>query len=642
MKKKINILHLEDDKSDAFLINELLIDDEFEFKINHVENRDDFFHSLERESFDIILADYSLPGFDGLEALQIARKMNSTVPFIFVSGKLGEEVAVESLKSGATDYVLKQNLPRLKPSILRAIDDVKEKERLSKAENGFSRLGSVVQQAAEAIIITDLEGKIEYVNPAFEKITGYSEVETLGKNPRILKSGKQDGSLYLDLWNKITSGQIWRGTFINKKKDGSLYHESATIFPIRNKDNDTINYAAVKRDITSQVKLETMLQQSQKLEAIGQLAGGIAHDFNNVLSIINGYSELALLTTARDSKYFHTLSQISNAGKKAGNLIKRLMAFSRNQIIEPRIINLNDLIKEMEKMLIRLIGEDISLELKLEKKNNYILADTSQVEQVLINLVVNARDAINEKTHIASKKNITIKTVTKNIDQKTFSKYSDCCSGKYSILMVQDNGIGMEDKTKSRIFEPFYTSKEEGKGTGLGLSTVYGIVKQNDGFIDVESMKGKGATFSIFWPNSSEKEMQKSTISYKEEIVKGAGNILLVEDEDGVRSFISDALETLGYNVRSAADGQQALNIIKRNGRKVDLLITDVVMPNMGGIELVEKISEISDIKKTLFISGYVNNKIIKNGIKMKKFNLLQKPFTFHSLSLKVNEIMQN
>ncbi len=640
--KILNILHLEDDPTDADLIRMIIEKGGLHAKLHRVETRREFEKELENDLYKLILADNSLPDFDGVSALKIARERKPDIPFIFVTGTLGEELAIESLKSGATDYVLKQKLARLVPSLTRALEEIDEREKRAKAEKNLSRLALVVQQATESIMITDLEGNIDYVNPAFESHTGYSLMDILGQNPRILKSGKQDDKFYKDLWDQISSGKTWVGTFINKRKNGVLFYEDAVIFPIKDKKGKIINYAAVKRDITSEKELQGLLQQAQKLEAIGQLTGGIAHDFNNILSVINGYSELALMITDPSNPLYKYNSEISKAGRKAVDLVRRLLAFSRKQIIEVKTLSINDLVIGLEKMLRRLMGEDITINLVLSDECNNIKADPGQIEQILINLIVNARDAINDKTYQIFEKKIIVETSNVCLNDRFVSLHPGSKVGPHLLLAVTDTGVGMDEKTKLKIFEPFFTTKEEESGTGLGLSTVYGIVKQNNGAICVSSEPGRGSTFSIYWPTTD--SPKDFTIDTQEDVlpVGGKETILLVEDEESVRKFTKEALESLGYTVNSASNGYEAIDCINKNNLKIDLLISDVIMPKMGGVELASHLEKMNPDLKVLFVSGYVGNIIVKDGVLKKNVNFLPKPFSVQTLAKKVNKVLHN
>lgn len=519
------------------------------------------------------------------------------------------------------------------------IRDISQRKQ---AEAQLARLASLVEQSNESIIITDLEGNIEYVNPAFEKTSGYTLIEVVGENPNILKSGRHDSDFYDNLWNTIRHGELWSGVMINKKKDNTLYYEDSVIFPIKNKSDEIINFAAVKKDITSERQLEEQLFQSQKLEAIGQLAGGIAHDFNNILTVINGYADLLLMKINNNNPLYNNISGIANAGKRAHGLVRQLLAFSRKQIMEAQNVDLNKLIVDLDKMMQRLIGEDIIIVRKLEENLPFISADPAQIEQILINLVVNARDAIIKNNLPTADRQITIETSLTIIDKESSVDKSAQYSGQFISINVSDTGVGMDKQTKDKIFEPFFTTKAKGEGTGLGLATVYGIVKQNKGMIFVYSEEGIGTTFKIYWPCLQSYEARKQVESSLQDIKRGTETILVAEDDLEVQNLICDALNSLGYKVVKASNGEEALKIFEENNRNFDLLITDVVMPKMSGAELVEIISKKEPNLKVLFTSGYTGEQMIRSGIKKREINFLAKPYSIDVLAKKIREIIES
>jgi two-component system cell cycle sensor histidine kinase/response regulator CckA len=510
-----------------------------------------------------------------------------------------------------------------------------------KTEDELSKLAALVEQAAESIIITDIDGNIEYVNPAFEKFSSYSFQDVKQKNPRILKSGITDSKVYNELWETISSGNTWTGTLINKRKDGKIFFEDAIIFPIKDHSGNIINYAAVKRDITSEKELEGQLHQSQKLEAIGKLAGGIAHDFNNMLTVINGFTELILLEMEPANPLYSDISTILKEGQRASNLTRQLLAFGRKQIIEPRIIDINKQITELDKMMRRLIGEDIKIIKRLVKNVSTITADPMQIQQIIVNLLVNARDAINQKIHHTAQKKIIIETSVLYSKKPYTSKHPLNKDGQYVIISVSDNGTGMDEETKLKLFEPFFTTKKKINGSGLGLSTVYGIVKQNSADIFFESELGKGSIFKIYWPASNEKqEIVHPEPEENLEDLKGRETILLVEDNKSVLNYGDKTLRSLGYNVISASNGIEALEKLKRKNIVIDLLITDVIMPDMDGNELAAKLKKLKPEIKILFTSGYTDNHITKSSILKTGINFMTKPFSFYTLARKVREVI--
>ncbi len=520
--------------------------------------------------------------------------------------------------------------------ILRDITEQKAREK------ALRRLATVIEQAAQSIVITDLKGNIEYVNPAFEEMTGYAFEEVKGKNPRILQSGQHDREFYRNLWKTIASGKTWHGIFLNKKREGALYYERAVLFPIKDAKGQIINYAAVKQDITEEKQLESQLLQAQKMETIGQLAGGIAHDFNNLLNIIKGYSELALLRMAKDAPGYREISAIQSAGKRAETLVGQLMAFSRKQVYAPRVIDINEVITKLEGMLRRIISEDIQLQTLLSPNLPFIKADPNQIEQILVNIAINARDAIKAQRAPSDKK-IMIKTRDVEFSEAYTSRHFDFHPGRYIQISVSDTGIGMDTETQRHIFEPFFTTKEEGKGTGLGLSTVYGIVKQNHGYIHVYSEPGRGTTFEIYWPVTEElthphiEERRTSKAS-----PRGHESILFVEDEEELRNLTAGVLREYGYRVTEASDGMEALKHLEDTQTSFDLIITDLVMPRMNGDELARKAEALRPGIKVFFTSGYTNNHIIHNGILKEGLQFLHKPYSFAELFHKIRQILDH
>ena len=343
------------------------------------------------------------------------------------------------------------------------------------AEEELRKLSQAVEQSQVSVVITDTEGRIEYVNPRFTEVTGYTSEEALGKNPRILKSGEQTPEIYKALWDTITAGKDWRGELRNKKKSGELYWENVSISPIRDAEGVITHFLAVKVDVTEQKKLKEQLTQSQKMAAIGLLAGGVAHDFNNLLCVIIGYSDLILMKMDKQNQARKEIEEIRDAGQRAASLTQQLLVFSRRQILTPKELDLNAVAAGLEKMLRRLIGEDIELVTVFEQQLWNTKADRGQIEQVLMNLVVNARDSMTEGGRV------TVRTENKVVDDEYCRLVADARPGKYVCLSVQNTGSGMSKETISHIFEPFYTTKKEGRGTGLGLSVIYGIVKQHEG-----------------------------------------------------------------------------------------------------------------------------------------------------------------
>jgi PAS domain S-box-containing protein len=508
--------------------------------------------------------------------------------------------------------------------------DITDK-KLAQAE--LTRLAAAVEQTGDSVVITDTAGNIEYVNPAFERISDYTKEEVMGQNPRILKSGKTDPAIFEELWQTISRGDVWVGQMINRRKDGTLFYERATISAVQDETGNVAHYVAVKQDTTNENELQEQLRQSQKLEAIGQLAGGVAHDFNNLLTVIGGYSELILRRLPDGNPLRSHVAEIKKASERAANLTRQLLAFSRKQILQPKLLDLNGVVLDLDKMLRRLIGEDIDLFTITDSNLALVKADPGQIDQVIMNLIVNARDAMR------SKGKITIQTENVTLTEEDVQHYISCTPGDYVMLKVSDNGTGMNPETQSRIFEPFFTTKSAGKGTGLGLSTVYGIVKQSGGHISVESEVGVGTSFKIFLPsvNVVREEEPGATDANP---VAGSEAILLVEDEKQVRIIAQEVLETMGYNVLPAADGEEALKIALRYRGPIHLAITDVVMPHMGGRELIDRLTPLRPSIKAIFMSGYTDDAIVRHGLMDDTLEFIQKPFSAYALARKVRQVL--
>jgi PAS domain S-box-containing protein len=505
-------------------------------------------------------------------------------------------------------------------------------------EESRARLTMAVEQAGESIVVTDTRGTIQYVNPAFERITGYDRMEVIGQTPRILKSGRQDAAFYKNLWQTLRRGEIWRGTFLNKRKDGTLYEEDAVISPVRDPSGQVVNYVAVKRDVTDVRRMEEQLRQAQKMEAVGRLAGGVAHDFNNLLTAISGYSDLLLHRLPDYSTLRRDVEEIRKAGDRAAALTRQLLAFSRRQVLQPKVLDLNTVVTNMGQMLRRLIGEDIELSTDLSPSLSRVKADPGQIEQVIVNLAVNARDAMPDGGRI------TIATADAELSPAYAVVHTDVRPGPHVLLSVADTGQGMSDETQAHLFEPFFTTKERGKGTGLGLATVYGIVQQSGGHIRVNSAADRGSTFLIYLPRveAPEDGVQRADRPLLPHPSPGTETVLLAEDEEMVRRLAREILSGNGYKVLEAGNGREALLLSEAHRGEIHLLLTDVVMPKMSGRELTERIRPLRPDLRILFMSGYTDDAILRHGVLEDGIPFLQKPFTAEELARKVREVLDS
>lgn len=495
---------------------------------------------------------------------------------------------------------------------------------------------SVMKAASNAIVISDLDGAISWVNPAFSALTGYSLNEAIGKNPRIFKSGKQTPEFYQMMWQTLLRGEVWSGTLMNRKKNGDLYTESATITPVRDKNGKTAHFVAIKSDITEALLLEDQFRKAQRMEAIGRLSAGVAHDFNNHLAVILGFTELLEEQLDGDVRVKEKLGQIHRATNRAAELTKQLLAFSRQQVLQPVMLDLNATVHETEKMLRRLISEDIELVTALQPDLGTIRADRTQIDQVLMNLAINAKDAMPRGGRL------TIETANIDLDAPYAELHFPAKAGSYVMLAVSDNGIGMNDEIKGRIFEPFFTTKELGKGTGLGLSTVYGIVKQSDGWIWVYSEPGKGTAFKIYLPRVASKPTLIVPVNKVDSPMGRGETILVVEDTVELLDVLREILETSGYNVITSATPLRALQMLESAPTPPALLVTDVVLPEMSGRDMADRALTLYPSLKVMYMSGYTDDTVLRQNIQNLKGTFLQKPFKRSDVLSKVRDLLDH
>jgi PAS domain S-box-containing protein len=501
----------------------------------------------------------------------------------------------------------------------------------SRAEAALMLQGAALNAAANAVVITDGDGTVVWANAAFTAMTGYSSDEALGRNPRdLLKSDVQPPSFYSEMWSTLKAGRVWDGEIVNRRKDGSTYLEHQTITPVRvAPDSDVTHYVAIKRDLTEQRLLENQFMQAQKMEIVGRLAGGIAHDFNNMLTVINGTAELAIADLPEQHPVRNDLVQIHQSGMRAASLTRQLLTFSRKQLEVRQPLIVMKALTEFRGILQRLIGEDIALEIQAACGDATVLADHSQFEQVILNLAVNARDAMPRGGSLR----IAAARVDVDGDRPGLRE------GRYVRLTVTDTGSGMSAETAARIFEPFFTTKEEGKGTGLGLATVYAVIEQACGKIEVASELGKGTTFTLFWPTVDDAS-PSSASAPAAAVSRGTGTVLIVEDDELVRDLSLRVLRGAGYRVLTAADATSALALIRTDPWPIDLLLTDVVLPGAGGRELASAASALRPKLQTLYTSGYTDDAVLAHGVEQHIVDFLPKPYTPVGLLNKVRAVL--
>ena len=508
-----------------------------------------------------------------------------------------------------------------------------------KAEDSLWQRDRAIQSVTQGIVITDVsqpDNPIIYAGAGFERMTGYKPAEVLGGNCRFLQGPDTDQTVVAQIREALRAGEPCVVEMLNYRKDGTPFWNELSIAPVRDLAGQLTHFVGIQTDVTARRSLESQFRQAQKMEAFGQLAGGVAHDFNNLLTVINGYSNLLLQSLPNSDPSREMIAEIHNAGERSASLTRQLLAFTRQQVLAPRVLNLNEVLTETDKMLRRLIGEDVRLTTTLDSRLWAVKADPGQIEQVLLNLSVNARDAM------PTGGRLTIQTQNVELDETYTRTHADVRIGPHVLLSVTDTGSGMSPEVQARIFEPFFTTKSQGKGTGLGLATVFGIVKQSGGHVAVYSEVGVGTSFKVYLPRV---EQQSRVLKAPPSIVtlpRGTETVLIAEDADSVRSLTRYILAHCGYNVLEAADGDEALQIAASHPGPIHLLISDVVMPGASGRAVSEQIARQYPEVRVLYISGYTNDAVIRHGVLSEGVNYMQKPFTPLGLALKVREVLDS
>jgi two-component system, cell cycle sensor histidine kinase and response regulator CckA len=538
-----------------------------------------------------------------------------------ICAKSGKIKYTESFSS-ATQY-------RGKLAIITSVLDITDRK---KAEDELRRLSTAVEQAAEEVIITDTEGVIQYVNPAFEKITGYTREDVIGRTPRVLKSGVHDADFYKVLWGTIQGGHVWTGRITNRKQDGKLIQEDATITPLFDSALQIIGYVSLKKDVTEEVKLEAQFFHAQKMEAVGTLAAGIAHDFNNILSSILGHATLLQFDLSPDHPHYKRLQDIESQVMSGASLTRHLLGFARGGKYEVKPTDLNKFVEKSSEMFGR-TEKGISIKKTFQQGIWTVAVDQGQIEQVLLNIFINAAHAMSGEGNIYLE--------TKNVELREADvRPHGVKTGRYVKLSVTDTGKGMDKATLERIFDPFFTTKDPGKGTGLGLASAYGIIKNHGGFITVYSEPDKGSTFCINLPAS---ESEAESIYDDKQIdltLRGRETILAVDDEKGNLSLTKQILENLGYRVFTAESGQEAIAIFKESGKDIDLIILDMIMPGMSGRKVFDTLRAMAPAAKILLSSGYSINGEAQQLMDQGCNGFIQKPFRIQELSKKIREVL--
>ena len=635
--KKLKILILEDRPTDAELAKRLLRRAGMSFVSKRVETRDTFLAQLDKWYPDLILADYQLPQFDGIAALKVARERAPKVPVVMFTGSINEETAVECLKAGAVDYVLKDRPAGLAPAVQRALERKQDRERREQAERSLResevRYRMLVDSSQGLICVHSLDGTLLSVNPATARSLGYEASEIVGRNfVEFLAPDVQSGfSVYLAGVKQegVHEGEL---RVVTRTGEERVWAYRNVLCERTGQEPYVLGHAL---DITERKTLELQLRQAQKMEAIGELTGGIAHDFNNLLSVIRSNAEL-LAMELDDGELRSYAVDIENAAGNGGRLIRDLMGFSRQADLVVGPIDLRETVNNTVKMVRRIISETITVEVEIAAGGELVRADARAVQQILLNLCTNARDAMPDGGRIV----IELKLAVFDEAYKVGKPYVE--PGEYVCVEVRDTGMGMDDSVREKIFEPFFSTKPEGRGTGLGLSMVYGLMKQHGGYINVYSEVGEGTRISLYFPHL--KDAVTSRPSGKTRAgppLTGTATVLVVEDHDAVRAVACRALAKLGYRVIESSDGMGALGIMKSRGAEIDVVFSDLVMPRLGGLELFEELRKIGGQVPFLLASGYGSKELAERSDLMEQVVFIQKPWTLTELGSAVREAIE-
>jgi two-component system, cell cycle sensor histidine kinase and response regulator CckA len=641
LPSQVRVLLVGDKEEDFFLVREILERTRggLAAELDHAHSLDEAKLMLQQKPYGLVLFEHETGDAEAVRLLAEFLHNGFSIPFIVLTEDADERTVAEIIEEGTWNCLTKSQLDGA--TLVRTIRSALALHSMHKeqqaAEDSLRKLSQAVEQSADIIMVANCDGVVEYANPAFEALTGYSRGEVCGKTLSMLLSDEQGPELYQEMWKTVRGGNVFRGILVNRRKNGELYYVEENISPVRDSKGKITHFVANGRDLTERVRLEGQLLQAQKMDAIGRLAGGVAHDFNNLLTIITSYAELALDSTHEGSALSAKIQEILLAARRAAELTRQLLAFSRKQPRALRVADLNQVITDIAKTLPRLIGEDIEFSFVPGHGLGRVRVDPVQIEQILMNLASNARDAMPQGGHLR------IETGNVTIDEPYLqNKKAAIPLGRYTLITVSDDGVGIRPADLPHIFEPFFTTKPATQGTGLGLATVYGIVKQNKGFIWAYSEPGMGTVFKIYLPCTSVQSAVGEAENVKpESAARGSETILLVEDEQAVRRATAEFLTLQGYTVLEAKDGVDAVSVVKGYNPPIHLAITDVVMPNMSGGQLAKELAHLRPETRLLFVSGYAGKTVLDHQVFHLETNFLQKPYSLKQLSGKIRQALQ-
>lgn len=611
---KPHILALEDNEFDAELLKIALRD--FGAELTIVKRRGGFEEAVQSQAVSLIISDYTLPGYDGLSALEFASKHKPDVPFIFFSGTIGEETAVEALQRGASDYVLKSRPARLKVAVERALNDAWLRREKRQHEDRLRLQSAALEAAANGILITDRDGVIVWANPAIARLTGFPIKEILGKTPRLFKSGEHDAMFYQKLWSTVSAGEVWQGEIVNRRKDGALRHEHMTITPVRDPNGSTNHFVVVREDCTESKQLERQFLQAQRMESLGALASGIAHDLNNVLAPIVMAADLMQRREVPDDQR-QRLAVVRRSAERGSEMVKQILSFARGVSGQPSHVQLNTVVCEIARLVKQTFPRNVTIELHLQPDLPPISGNETQIHQILLNLCINARDAMSKGGQL---------TLRTEVRQRMASP------AELVVISVTDTGEGMSAEVRNRIFEPFFTTKPQGKGTGLGLSTVQMIMKHHQGFVDVDSEPGRGTTFDVCFPSVGAIPAANTAQTSTQHPSGNGEEILVVDDEVAMLEIMRESLSSFNYQVLAAKNGLEAIELYQQRRHKIALVITDMMMPLMDGAEVILALRKINPGVKVICVSGLGSEASLAKAQYLEVKAVLKKPYSIETL----------
>jgi two-component system cell cycle sensor histidine kinase/response regulator CckA len=640
-ERALRVLLVEHEPVDVELCTAALRSAGYALQIDVVATPKDYVHQLDARTYDVVLSDYNIPGWSGMDALHILRDAGDETPFLLVTGALGEEVAVSCIQQGVSDYILKDRLARLPYAIDRAIGEQRLREERNRSglalRHSEERYRELVDNAIYGIYRETVHGRFLQVNPALVRMLGYESSKEMMDLSALAayRYPKDRERLLLEEYHR--TGRVIGVEVEWKRKDGLPLLVRLSGRGVPNTSGDLQELEIIVEDVTERRALEKQLHQVRKFEAIGQLAGGIAHDFNNVIGAMMGWAELGSEQAPADSRLSEYFKKIRTQAGRAAGLTRQLLAFARRQILEPQDIQLNTVVTDVLSLLEKVIGTDVEIRTSLAAELSPVRADSSQIEQVLMNLCLNARDAM------PSGGCLTIQTRNTNLDEAACRRTPGLSPGRHAELIVSDDGIGMDAKTREHIFEPFFTTKELGKGTGLGLATVFGIIRQHGGFVSVDSEPNHGATFRIYLPvvKSAAVDLAQSNFKPDETVLRGGKETLLVaDDHEGIREMMRSALEGCGYRVLLAVNGEEAIRTFENHSREISLVVVDMVMPRIGGLEAAKRMQQIRPELPIIFTTGYSSDNEALTKVIAAGGVVVEKPFDPGKLARRVRELL--